>query len=1087
MRYRRAAFLLLILLIAADFSALLAQRGFDEYALVLQDPPLAAQVPSRKELRRAAADDGLRRIEAAQSQMREELGRRGIHVSGSARILVNAVFVRAPKEKLAELRALPGVSRLEYMPPLRPLLDRAAELINAPAAWNALGGTANAGAGIKIGILDTGIDQNHPGFRDPSLTAPAGFPKCQPQDCAYTNSKVIVARSYVSMLAAGFGDDVAATSRPDDLSPRDRVGHGTAAAMIAAGVRNTGPSATITGIAPKAYLGNYKIFGSPGVNDYTFSSIVIQALDDAFLDGMDIVTLSLGSPAGYGPLDYPCTSSTGQPQPCDLRADAVQNAVNKGMVVVAAAGNDGDIGLQFPTLSTIATPGTAPAAITVGASTNSHVFFARVKLTGGDAPQNLQQIPALFGDGPHPLAALTAPLKDVSKLGADGRACNPLPGGSLASSIALVERGDCSFTLKVNNAQTAGATGVVIYNNVDSNYPPFSPVGLVGTGIPAAIIGRNPGLALKDFLVAHADRPTTMDPALVPQDADYDTVAFFSSHGPAIGTNGIKPELVAVGTDLYTATQTYDPNSGLWDPTGYTPMQGTSFSVPMVAGAAALVMQARPSAQADDVKSAVVNTAMNIIQDDVGLARVTAVGAGILDANAAVRSTVSVDPATLSFGVIAGSLPSTTLRITNTGMQPVNLTLAVEPRDTDANARVVLDRSSLPLAAGATTTVVARLEGTQPGPGSYEGAVTITGGSVALRVPYLYLVGDGIPYNMFVMFGDEFDGTPGGELIGRLIGFKLIDKFGVPVASVPVVFRSTLGGGTIKSADANTDIYGIAAAIPELGPQIGQQQFTATAGGLTVDFNGEAFPSPSIYTNGIVNAASGRIDQGLAPGSYVSIYGQALSPSFLAFDSLPLGYLPLSLTNVSVSFDVPDRGISLPGRLHFVSDGQVNVQVPWELEGLNSVKVKVSIADISSAVYDMPLARNSPGFFEYPLGSGTVAALVSRNGQYSVITTSNPARRGETVELYCNGLGPVNDTPPTGEVTPAGVLRRTRDTVSVTIGGRPATPDFSGLTPYSAGLYQVNVKVPDDAGVGNRPVVMSVNGVTAKTVNLPVQ
>jgi uncharacterized protein (TIGR03437 family) len=421
-------------------------------------------------------------------------------------------------------------------------------------------------------------------------------------------------------------------------------------------------------------------------------------------------------------------------------------------------------------------------------------------------------------------------------------------------------------------------------------------------------------------------------------------------------------------------------------------------------------------------------------------------------------------------------------------MQPVNLTLAVEPRDTDANARVVLDRSSLPLAAGATTTVVARLEGTQPGPGSYEGAVTITGGSVALRVPYLYLVGDGIPHNMFVIFGDGFDGTPGGELIGRLIGFKLIDKFGVPVRDAPVTFQSTLGGGGIDTADAKTDIYGIAAAIPILGPQIGQQQFTATAGGFTVEFNGEAFPSPSIYSNGIVNAASGRIDQGLAPGSYVSIYGQALSPSFLAFDSLGIGYLPLSLANVSVSFDVPDRGISLPGRLHFVSDGQVNVQVPWELEGLNSVKVKVSIADISSAVYDMPLARNSPGFFEYPLGSGIVAALVSRNGQYSVITTSNPAKRGETVELYCNGLGPVNDTPPTGEVTPPpGVLRRTRDAVTVTIGGRPATPDFSGLTPYSAGLYQVNVRVPDDAGVGNRPVVMSVNGVTAKTVNLPVQ
>jgi len=95
--------------------------------------------------------------------------------------------------------------------------------------------TDNAGAGIKIGLLDTGIDQNHPAFQDPSLTPPAGFPKYDAGNLAYTNNKVIVARSYVSVLAAGSPGDPAADSRPDDLSPRDRMGHGTALAMIAAG------------------------------------------------------------------------------------------------------------------------------------------------------------------------------------------------------------------------------------------------------------------------------------------------------------------------------------------------------------------------------------------------------------------------------------------------------------------------------------------------------------------------------------------------------------------------------------------------------------------------------------------------------------------------------------------------------------------------------------------------------------------------------------------------------------------------------------------------------------------------------------
>src|SRR5439155_3208267 len=124
------------------------------------------------------------------------------------------------------------------------------------------------------------------------LAVPDGFPKGDP---AYTNHKVIVARSYVSLLPS-----------PDDASARDHSGHGTAAAMIAAGVRNSGPAGTIVGVAPKAYLGSYKIFGSPGVNDTTTTEVLVKALEDALSDGMDVVALSVGSPAGYGPLAHDC-------------------------------------------------------------------------------------------------------------------------------------------------------------------------------------------------------------------------------------------------------------------------------------------------------------------------------------------------------------------------------------------------------------------------------------------------------------------------------------------------------------------------------------------------------------------------------------------------------------------------------------------------------------------------------------------------------------------------------------------------------------------------------------------------------------
>src|ERR1019366_6384191 len=125
-----------------------------------------------------------------------------------------------------------------YLPPLKPLLNAAVNLVGVPAAWSAVGGSANAGAGVKIGVIDTGIDQNHPGFRDDGFTPPAGFPK---GDTGYTNNKVIVARSYISFLV----DSDPTYSTPDDLSPRDRQGHGTAIAMIAAGVQNTGPLGSI--------------------------------------------------------------------------------------------------------------------------------------------------------------------------------------------------------------------------------------------------------------------------------------------------------------------------------------------------------------------------------------------------------------------------------------------------------------------------------------------------------------------------------------------------------------------------------------------------------------------------------------------------------------------------------------------------------------------------------------------------------------------------------------------------------------------------------------------------------------------------
>jgi len=1081
---KRRLFLLLLLLLLAALVSAAATRDLDRYAVILEEAPLAAQVRSRQELGTERARESAGRLLEAQRRLRQELARRNIAVTGAAHTLVNAIFVRAREEQLEELRRLPGVRRVAYAPPIRLHLDRALDLANARAAWNRVGGVSNAGAGVKIGIIDTGIDHQHPAFQDDSLTPPPGYPKCPPADCAYTNNKIIVARSYVELVAAGSPSDPAVDSRPDDLSARDRVGHGTALAMIAAGRTVSTPSAAITGVAPKAWLGNYKVFGSPGVNDTTFSDVLIAALEDALYDGMDIVTLSLGSSALYGPLDTGDACEEAPSAPCDVRAMAVENAAKAGMLVVVSAGNDGDIGLKYPTLTTVNTPGTAPSALTVGAVTNAHVWFSSVRLSGADAPAELHNIRARFGDGPKPSSPLTAPLRDVARLNNDGRACAALPSGSLAGAIALVARGNCSFALKVNHAQNAGAVGVVIYQ-LEGQEGIFSPAGLAGTGIPAAMIPNSAGNQLKSFLASHPDREVTMDPTLAPVEAPADEVAAFSSRGPSLGENGLKPEVVTVGTDLFTATQSYDPNSDMWDPSRYIAVDGTSFSVPLAAGAAALVKQQKPSLKPAQVKSALVNTANPQVLDDGGTASVTAVGAGKLDAAAALEADVSVEPAALSFGVLAQDLlgSSRTLTLTNTGSARIQLNLSVAPRTQDPRAAVSVTPAALSLEAGASAQVAVRLEGSLPAPGTYEGVINVRGGARALRVPYLYIVGDNSPYNAFPLLGYDFTGVINERIPGRLIAFKLIDRYGAPAVNVPVRFRATIGGGYIDAADQRTDTYGIAAARVYLGPLLGEQQFAAEAGGLTVYFDGWARLRPAIESGGVVNAASFERGKPVAPGSYIAIFGRGLSDATRVF-STP--YLPLSLAGVSVSFDAPARRISLPGRLHFVSESQVNVQVPWELQGLNSVQIKVSIGDISSAVYTVPLNDFAPAFFEYLEASGRryIAAL---DENYRLIGTANPARRGRIVQLYANGLGAVDNPPPSGEPTPAQPFARTRVIPEVSVAGRPAQVQFSGLAPGIVGLYQINVVVPPDAPTGVQPVVITVQGVASKAAQLPVE
>jgi minor extracellular serine protease Vpr len=1082
--------------------AAVAQSPAQHYTLILDDSPVAERFASRAEAQSDAASNYRQQVETKQQALRSELAVRNIQVLGSVSTLLNAIFVVAPEERLGELKGLPGVKGVVAERRYRANLNRATQLVNAPAAWTSLGGAQNAGAGIKIAIIDNGIDQTHPAFQDSSLKMPAGYPICKttypggaaldlPNCSAFTNNKVIVARSYIPVLAAGSDpSNPAADSRPDDYLPRDRAGHGTAVASAAAGASNTGPTGlTFNGVAPKAYLGSYKVFGSPQVNNFATDAVIAMALEDAVNDHMDIASLSLGAAATTGPLDSGAACGKAPGVPCDLVPTVVESAVKAGMVVVIAAGNDGDGTSSYnaPALNTIESPGDSPSAITVGSTTNSHYLVEGVEVSGLNVPTNLQRIAGVFGDGVFPSGALAAQLREVTQLGDNGLACNTLPAGSLAGAFALIQRGTCDFLTKVTNAQNAGASGVIFYMADQSAI--VSPSNLASTSIPAIMISNNDGTALKSFIAANARQTVLIDPGAFEQSKSaFNMLSFYSSLGPTTGDNAIKPDLVATGgssvyfTDMYLATQSYDVLGDMYSANRYTAGSGTSFATPLVAGAAALVKQAHPNFTPAQIKSALVNAAsQDVVSDEQGhTVSVESLGAGKLDVGAATQTSVTSDTPSISFGIVSSVPIARQIRLTNTGSSSVNLSLAVTPATAATGASLALDNASLNLAPGASGSVNVVLSGSVPPAGAYSGVVSIQGASSTLRIPYLFLAGSGTIDNLIVVSSPS-DGAVGQD--AGQFAVKLIDSNGVPVSGATVSFTAS-SGAALKNIQSTTNKNGIASAEAFLGSQPGSYDFTASAGGISWDLPPvTAMAQPAITASGVVDGASFASGKPVAPGSYISIFGSNLSNTT---SSATTATLPLAIAYVTVSFDVPSAQLSLPGHLVYVSPNQVNVQVPWELQGQSSVQIKVTVSDSSGSAYGnvvtVPLSDYAPAFFE--IGGGQVAA---QDVSFQLIGTANPARRGQVVQLYANGLGPVDGQPASGDYAPLLPLSTCKSQATVTIGSQNADVGFCGLAPGFPGLYQINATVPLGLAAGTYPVTVSIGGQTSKASHIVVR
>jgi uncharacterized protein (TIGR03437 family) len=371
-----------------------------------------------------------------------------------------------------------------------------------------------------------------------------------------------------------------------------------------------------------------------------------------------------------------------------------------------------------------------------------------------------------------------------------------------------------------------------------------------------------------------------------------------------------------------------------------------------------------------------------------------------------------------------------------------------------------------------------------------------------VRLPYLFLVGSGVTTNV-VPIMSSLQGTPGED--GGPIGIQLTDANGVPVTGAAVTFSvSPAGGVTFQSVPGEpacspnnsttstacaTDNYGIAYAEVILGSNLGVPTVTGQAAGVAITFDAYILAQPSINAGGVVNAASSKGT--VAPGSYVSIYGSNMVEADLLSNANGDGAswlpLPMMIDGVNVSFDVHSAGISVPGNLIFVSPGQINVQVPWELQGQSSAQVKVTVDEefgypLFGNVVTVPLSAYAPAFY---VGGGTIAAQDAITG--AQILASNPAHSGEILSLYANGLGPVTNAPASGAPAVASPLSQTTGAPPVVIiGGQQAQVLFSGLAPGYPGLYQINATVP--AGLtGNQNVTISIGGQTSPAVVLPVK
>jgi subtilisin family serine protease len=644
-----------------------------------------------------------------------------VKVRHSFGTLWNGISISLPAGQVGSLFSVSGVTGVY---PVRPFsLPPSASVAGTPADLGSnpmIGVDPTAGGvgpyqgqGVKVAVIDSGIDYTHPDLGG-----------CFGPGCRVIGGYDLVGDSYD---ATATDPGYQPVPHPDpDPAPCDPTtpnagdaGHGTHVAGII-GAKAAGPGG-VTGVAPQVKFLAYRVFGCSGSTD---NDNIVQALEMAYKDGAQVVNMSIGD-------DYAAW-------PEEPTAQTSDELVKKGVVVVAAEGNAGGVGTA---LFSGGDPGTGNDVIAVGSVDNAQAFFYELDVNGTLYPyvqaEAAPEAPRDNSTG----TVVTAP---------DTIGCTAPAAGYYAGAIALIKRGTCTFQVKAALAQAAGASGVILYNNTSGFINP-TVAGPVTITIPVVSILQADGNAIAG-IAGTRTLTWTSNGTYVPQ-ATGGLLSSFTSWGPTAEL-GLKPDVSAPGGLIRSTWPTTQYG-------GYNVISGTSMASPHVAGAAAVLLSAGKS------PATVATLLSNYAEPTVwagspGLGFYDSPlrqGSGLIKVDRSIAATVTASPRKISLGEGLGGSQIVTVRNTGTSAVTYNLTYStsVSPYPDSADwpnsfgfdafeDTVAFSSPTVTVPAGGLATFTANVSidpGTPDGElyGGYIQLLPTTAGD-AITIPYAGYAGD---------------------------------------------------------------------------------------------------------------------------------------------------------------------------------------------------------------------------------------------------------------------------------------------------------------------------------------------------------